>query len=89
MLDYPDDVDVFVFGAVEDESYQIDVTLGTLSDSIVAVYDSGGFELAWDDDYEGSLASRVEWRAPLTGDFYVEVSGYGEGSYTLTVEVSE
>ena len=89
VLDYPDDVDVFVFGALEGTLYEIDVTLGTLADSIVAVYDSDGFELAWDDDYEGSLASRVEWRAPLTGDFYVEVSGYGEGSYTLAVEVLE
>ncbi|MDE0231749.1 MAG: hypothetical protein OXI56_12185 [bacterium] len=89
VLDYPDDVDVFVFGALEGTLYEIAVTLGTLSDSVLAVYDSDGFEWAWDDDYEGSLASRVEWRAPLTGDFYVEVSGYGEGSYTLAVEVSE
>ena len=89
VLEYAEDVDVFVLGAVEGELYEIDVTLGTLADSIVVVYDSDGFELAWNDDHEGSLASHVEWRAPLTGDFYVEVSGYGEGSYTLAVEVSE
>ena len=89
VLEYADDVDVFVLSAVEGELYEIEVTLGTLSDSIVSVYDSDGFDLAWNDDYQDSLASRVEWRAPLTGDFYIEVSGYGEGSYTLAVEVSE
>jgi len=65
------------------------VTLGTLTDSIVTVNDSDGFQLAWNDDYEGSLASRVEWTAPSTGDYYIQVSGYGEGSYSLSVEVSE
>ncbi|MCE2527502.1 MAG: PPC domain-containing protein [Actinomycetia bacterium] len=89
VLDYPDDVDVFVLEAVEGELYEIDVTLGTLTDSIVTVNDSDGFELAWNDDYEGSLASRVGWTAPSTGDYYIQVLGYGEGSYSLSVEVSE
>jgi len=89
VLDYPDDVDFFVLEAVEGELYEIDVTLGTLTDSIVTVNDSDGFQLAWNDDYEGSLASRVEWTAPSTGDYYIQVSGYGEGSYSLSVEVSE
>ena len=89
VLEYADDVDVFVLAALEGELYEIDVLLGTLNDSIVIIYDADGFELAWNDDYEGSLASRVEWQAPLTGYFFVEVSGYGEGSYTLAVEVSQ
>jgi len=90
-LDYPGDVDYFVFEAVEGELYELEVDLGTLSDSVVAVFDAYGWELDQNDDREdGSLASRLLWRAPATGDFYVEVWGFGgEGSYVLTVAVSE
>ena len=82
------DVDFFVFEAWEGELYEIEVDLGTLSDSVVAVYDGDGVELGWNDDREdGSLASRLVWRAPASGVFYVEVSGYGEGSYSMTVGI--
>ena len=85
-LDYPGDVDYFVFEAVEGELYEIDVDLGTLPDSLVAIADADGLLLSYNDDRGGgSLASRIVWRAPASRDFYVEVSGYGEGSYTLTV----
>ena len=89
VLDYEDDVDVFVFQATENEFYEIGVALGTLSDSIVTVYDGDETELAWNDDHEGSLASYLLWRAPATDDFYVVVEGYGAGSYTVTVELSD
>ena len=90
VLDYADDVDVFVFETVAGELYEIGVDLGTLSDSIVRVYDSDGVELGWNDDHEGSLASHLLWRAPATGgEFYVVVDGYGAGSYTVTVELSD
>ena len=89
VLEYADDVDAFVFGAEEGVLYEIEVILGTLSDSAIEVYDSDGVELAWNDDYGDSLASRIEWRSPAGGDYFIEVWGYGEGSYTLSVEVSE
>ena len=89
VLEYADDVDVFVFGAEEGVLYEMEVTLGTLSESVIEENDSDGFELAWNDDYEDSLASRIEWRAPAGGDYFIEVWGYGEGSYTLSVEASE
>ena len=89
-LDYDGDVDYFAFEAVEGELYEIDVALGTLNDSVVAVKDEDGVELGWNDDgVDGSLASLVLWRAPDSGDFFVEVSGYGEGSYSMTVAVSD
>ena len=88
-IDYQGDVDYFSFEATEGELYQIDVALGTLPDSFVGVYDANWFVLGYNDDREGSLASRLFWRAPDTGDFYVEVSGFGEGSYALTVAVSD
>ena len=38
-VDYDDDIDFFRFQAEQGESYQIDVALGTLDDSIVDLYD--------------------------------------------------
>ena len=90
VLDYGGDVDYFVFEAVEGELYEVEVDLGTLADSVVEVYNADGHSLDYNDDRgDGSLASRLLWRAPESGDFYVEVSGYGEGSYVLMVAVSE
>ena len=89
VVDYPWGCGCFVFGAVGGELYEIDVALGILGDSVVEVYDAAGVALAHNDDRVGSLASRVVWRALASGEFYVGVAGYGEGSYTLTVSVSE
>lgn len=86
-LHYGDDVDVFVFEAEEGAVYRVDVTLGTLGDSLLALYDADGWELAFNDDHGDSLASRVLWQAPGAGDYYVVVEGYGAGSYTLTITV--
>ena len=40
-LDYDGDIDFFRFQAERGQSYQIDVALGTLDDSIVDLYDVG------------------------------------------------
>ena len=88
-LGYVDDVDYFVFEAEEGLSYEIDVTLGTLSDSLLTLYGADEWELAHNDDTADSLASRLHWTAPESGDYYVEVAGFDSGSYTLTVTASE
>ena len=86
-IDYGGDVDMFELSADAGESYRIDVTLGTLEDSVLAVYDADGTEVAYNDDYGDESASRIMWEASATGAYYVEVSEYdsGTGSYTLTV----
>ncbi len=84
-LDYDDDADVFALQAEEGVIYQIDVGLGTLSDSWLAVYDSEEFEVAYNDNHGDSPASRIVWKAPISGEYYVVAGGYGTGSYTLTV----
>ena len=91
VVDYPDDKDVFVFDAEEGNLYQIDVALGTLGDSVATVYDAHETELAFNDDYGGSLASRVFWEAPSSGRYYIAVASWGDetGSYTLTVVASD
>ena len=90
-LEEPGESDLFVFEAVEGELYQIDVALGTLVDSVVSLYDSGQWELAYNDDHGDSAASRILWVAPSSGSYYIEVSSwdYGTGSYTLTVVAAE
>ena len=89
VLDYGGDVDYFAFEALAGELYEIEVALGTLADSFVGVYDANWFVLDYNDDRgDGPLGSLLVWRAPESGDFFVEVSGSGEGSYSLTVGVS-
>ena len=86
-LDYDDDIDYFRFQAERGQSYQIDVALGTLDDSIVDLYDVDWSFLDSNDDYGDTLASRLYWEAPSSGERYVTVEGYGTGTYTLTVSI--
>ena len=88
-LDHTNDIDVFVFQAEEGVFYQIDVALGTLSDSVVGLYDADELLLAYNDDHGDSLASRIIWEATSSGEYYAGVEGYGTGFYTLTVTVSD
>ena len=87
-LDYDGDIDFFRFQAERGQSYQIDVAPGTLDDSIVSLFDSDGW-LDTNDDYGDTLASRLYWNAPSSGERYVLVSAYGTGTYTLTVSLSD
>ena len=86
-LDYDGDIDFFRFQAERGQSYQIDVALGTLDDSIVELYDADGSLMDSNDDYGDTLASRLYWNAPSSGERYVAVEGYGIGTYTLTVSI--
>lgn len=87
-LELHGDVDWFAFTAVAEVTYIIDTTLGTLQDSILILYDQDGqSELQENDDGGPDRASRLFWTAPASGNYFVEVSGYGSiiGSYTLSV----
>ena len=88
-LQHDGDVDYFVFEAVAGELYELSVAPGTLEDPTVALYDADGWQLDYDDDSGGSLAPLLFWEALGTGPLYVEVGGYGAGSYTLTIAVSD
>ena len=65
------------------------MTLGTLDNSIVKLYDEDGALLDSNDDYGGTLASRLYWEAPSVNDYehYIAVEGYGIGTYTLMVSI--
>ena len=92
VIDYEGDLDYFRFTAEEGQLYQIDVALGSLPDSLLALLGPDGWELTYNDDHGDSLASRVVWEAPASGDYYlvVEASGFDAdvGAYTLTVSHS-
>jgi Ca2+-binding RTX toxin-like protein len=64
-------------------------TLGTLRDTKLTLYSTSGTTvLASNDDAGGTLASRIDWTAPLAGVYYVQVSAYNTsqtGTYTLSV----
>ncbi|MCE2525736.1 MAG: PPC domain-containing protein [Acidimicrobiia bacterium] len=88
-LDHFGDLDFYTFEAVEGEAYLVEVTLESLEDSVLSLYDADGWELAFNDDRdEESFGSLISWTAPESGSYYVEVGSYdgsGLGSYTLSV----
>ena len=86
-VDYDGDIDYFRFNATRGYSYQIDVALRTLDDSIVDLYDADGSLLDSNDNYGDTFASRLYWEAPTNGEFYVAVEGHGIGTYTLMVSI--
>ena len=90
VIDYQGDSDYFRFTAEEGEFYQVDVALGSLPDSVLTLLGPDRWELAYNDDHGDSLASRVVWEAPESGDYYlvVEAAGFDAGSYTLTISHS-
>ncbi len=81
------DQDWFAFQAVAGRNYVFQTTLGTLADSTLALYDRNGTtRLAYNDDWGSSYASRIAWRAPAGGTYYLAVAAYSpsqSGSYQL------
>ena len=67
-VDYEGDVDYFRFQVEQGQSYQIDVALGSLDDSIVALFDADGLYLDSNDDFSGSNASRLSWQSSSSGE---------------------
>lgn len=82
------DVHLFRFTAEAGQTYRIWVTHGTLEDAYVSLLDSDGRVLEFSDDSDDSLEPQnIVWEAPSAGEFYIEIGGYGAGSYTLIVAI--
>jgi hypothetical protein len=64
--------------------YSVAVRCG-LSDTTLAVHDSSGTEVAFNDDYGGTLDAHIDYTAPSDGMYYLDVGGYSDhtGSYLL------
>ena len=86
-----DDLDYFRFNATSGKSYTIETTLGTLTDSVLWLYNSSGLELDYDDDDGVGLASKISWNCNQTGSYFASVGGYGAstGSYSLRITEGE
>ena len=83
-LEYEDDFDFFAFEAIGGELYELDVTLGTLQDSTLQIYDTN---LNWVPGQAGN--DNVIWFARSTGSYYVFLTGFDTGTYTLTIAISD
>lgn len=84
-LERPVDIDFFAFKAERGVRYEITVTLDTLVDSVLVLYDADWEELDFNDDDADSFASSITWEATYSGTHYLEVWGYDVGTYVLRV----
>jgi subtilisin family serine protease len=90
VIETPFDPDWFAVEVVAGARYEFATVLGTLVDSVIRVVAADTqTELAHSDDFNGTLASHVEWTAPASGMVYIEVRGldWRTGSYELTTEI--
>lgn len=92
-FDRPTDRDWVKFTAHGGVTYTLRTfDLGNAADTYLYLYDTDGATLlAANDDYGGSLASRIDWMAPVTGTYYAlvqhwnpNVGGCGT-SYSLSL----
>ncbi len=87
------DLDWFAFSAIAGSRYIIETSLGSLSDSVLRVFDTDGVtQLAYNDDGGPGLASLITFIAPASDTFYIEVRAYSPsqmGSYTLSVSIED
>ena len=64
---------------------------GSVSDTTITVYDQDGNVVMTNDDFGDDLFSRVEFAAPASGTYYVDIGGFNDseaGSYTLNAELT-
>ncbi|MCL6432156.1 MAG: pre-peptidase C-terminal domain-containing protein, partial [Anaerolineae bacterium] len=74
-IDRPGDLDWVKFTAEAGKSYVLRTSnIGSSGDTYLYLYDTDATTLmASNDDFGGSLASRIEWLAPATGTYYLLV----------------
>ena len=73
--DVPGDQDWITFAAQAGMTYAVETTnLDTAADTYLYLYATDGTTLlAANDDYSGTLSSRIEWVAPSAGTYFVAV----------------
>ena len=91
-IEHGGDVDLFSFRAQSGYIYSIRVRHGTNPDTILALLDSDGRFIAEDDDSGGDGEPWLEWAAPSSGIYYVEVRGFDSdatGTYRIEIDESD
>ena len=71
------DTDWFSFNAVAGTEYKMQTILGTLTDSVIRLYDSDGITVLASSDNAVGLESFIRWTALADGTYFVEVDGEG------------
>ena len=84
-LQYPGDADAFAFDAREGSPTGSKWLWVPSRPRRLGLYDSSGGEVASYSLYDGSRGSAIVWRAQSAGKVYAEVTGWGTGTYALTV----
>lgn len=72
----PDDTDIYTFAASQGAYYRIETEAaryGAASDTVLEIYDANGRLLASNDDIPFTKDSRIYWRAPSDGKYFVSV----------------
>ena len=89
-IEHEGDVDLFSFRARSGHYYTIRVRHGTNPDTILTLLDSDGRFITEDDDSGGDGEPWLEWAAPSSAIYYVEVRGFAGGDIgTYRIEMGE
>ena len=86
-LENYEDVDWIKVHLEAGKTYQIDATSDNVDMIINGIYDSEGnyIDNTWDDNSGEGLDARTFIQVDTTGDYYISVSGYSTGDYTVDV----
>ena len=87
-IDTYNDVDWIKVDVKAGETYQVDVTSDDIDTIIEGIYDNNGnyIDNTYNDDANGTLNSETTFAASTTGTYYIAVSGYDTGDYTVNVK---
>ena len=77
----------FRFQTEDNRLYQIDLTLGTLADSLTTPYDFDGNDSGWANNYGETPTSQFQWESYFAQEAYllVQSASGATGTYTLTI----
>ena len=89
-IEVPEDDDFFQVSLMADVEYTFETVLGTLTDTVLTLFDVDGTTLLDTNDdiaFLANLASRIVFTPVLNGDYFLKVEGFGNetGTYMLDV----
>ena len=76
ILDQPGDMDYFKFTAKKNQSFRFRAyanTIGSPVDPVLNIYDANMKSIAGSDDADGTKDSRVDFKAPADGEYFVRM----------------
>ena len=76
ILEQPGDIDYFKFTAKKSQSFRFRAyanTIGSPVDPVLSIYDADMKSIAGSDDADGTKDSRVDFKAPADGEYFVRM----------------